>query len=75
MATIDISDKLYKDLTDFTVLNELEFSGFVEKCLKDGFIREKYGMAGTIKTVKEKKKIKERPKNNCNNDFSEEYLS
>jgi uncharacterized protein with von Willebrand factor type A (vWA) domain len=60
--TFKIDKKHHKDILDFIKLNELgDVDVFINKCFKNGFNIEKYGLIGNDVEIKEIEKIVEVP--------------
>ena len=60
--TFKIDKKHHKDILDFIKLNELgDVDVFINKCFKNGFNIEKYGLMGNDVEIKEIEKIVEVP--------------
>jgi hypothetical protein len=60
--TFKIDKKHHKDILDFIKLNELgDVDVFINKCFKNGFNIEKYGLIGNNVEIKEIEKIVEVP--------------
>lgn len=60
--TIEVNDRLYKDIVEFCNLNNIKEDVFLKKAMESGFLIEKYGLPYSEdgKVVK-KKEIKNAP--------------
>lgn len=62
LQTFKIDKKYHKDILDFVKLNEIgDVDVFINKCFKNGFNIEKYGLIGNDVEIKEIEKIVEVP--------------